>query len=166
METLELFQRTLEYNLWANLRALDSLRSTNPTSAKATSALMDILLVEGLWLARLRGEDTGKVASDVFRQVPELGLAGMIENSFAEYDAYLKTLDEPALDAVYEFTMHFDEPCRMTRREMLAHIFNQSMYHRGQLNMIVDDEGGEPFLLTYASFMQEMGTVGFHATEQ
>ena len=90
METLELFKRQYEFNYWANLRALESLRSTKPVSAKATHALTQILMTEKLWLTRLLGENAGKVPSNLFRSVSQTGFEGMIEESFSKYEAYLK----------------------------------------------------------------------------
>lgn len=156
METLELLRLKLAYNHWANLRALESLRTTEAVSRKASSALVDILMNEKLWLTHLTKQNTGKVPSHIFRGVSTVGYEALIEESYSGYHAYLEPLNEGQLDDFGTFNPMLGNTTCPSTREVLTHVFNQSASHRGQIALAVRDEGGEPVASDYLSFLRSL----------
>ena len=156
METLELIQTKLAYNDWANRRALQSLGAMQSPSAQAVRALSHILLVEKLWLARLRRE-TIAPRSDFF---PELSLTecrALIHEGLRNYTDYLRTLAEEQLDVVGNFATLAGSKYTASTRDVLTHVMMHSMYHRGQVALAIREDGGEPLQSDYILFVRESG---------
>ena len=155
MESLQTLHLKLAYNDWANRRALESLRVMKSGSSRGSRALSHILLVEKLWLARLRREAIGKTPTEFF---PELALSeceALMDESRDGYQAYLKTLSEDQLDLVGDFQTIAGGKYRASTRDVLTHVAAHSMYHRGQVAMAIREDGGEPQQSDYILFVRE-----------
>lgn len=155
MESLGLIQRKLAYNDWANRRALQSLRVMKSPSARGARALSHILLVERLWLARLRREHIGKVPTDFFPELPLTECETLINESLNNYQTYLGTLSEEQLDAVGSFRTLAGGKYEASTRDVLTHVLGHSMYHRGQVALAIREDGGEPQQSDYILFVRE-----------
>ena len=156
METLDLVQRKLAYNDWANRRALESLRAMNSPSARAVRALSHVLLVEKLWLARLRRE-TIAPRSDFFPELSLTACEALIDESLTNYTDYLRTLAEEQLDVVGSFETLAGGKYTASTRDVLTHVMMHSMYHRGQVALAIRENGGEPLQSDYILFARESG---------
>jgi len=155
METLQLLKRKVEYNDWANRRTLESLRAMKSPSSRAARALSHILLVEKLWLARLRREEIGKPPTDFFPELPLSQCQGLIEESLNSYQTYLRKLTEAQLDEVGDFKTLAGSKYRASTRDVLTHVMAHSMYHRGQVALAMREDGGEPQQSDYILFVRE-----------
>ena len=155
METLDLIRRKLVYNDWANRRALESLRVMKSPSSRAARALAHILLVEKLWLSRLRRDEIKNVAADFFPELPLMQCEGLIEESVTGYTQYLRTLTEAQLDVIGNYETLAGSKYVASRRDVLTHVMNHSMYHRGQVALAIREDGGEPLQSDYILFVRE-----------
>ena len=151
-----MIQRKLAYNDWANRRALESLRVMKSGSSRGSRALSHILLVEKLWLARLRREPIGKTPSEFFPELPLSECEALMDESRDSYRAYLGTLTEAELDMVGEFQTILGGKYESSTRDVLTHVMSHSMYHRGQVAMSIREDGGEPQQSDYILFVREM----------
>src|SRR2546423_920450 len=118
METLNLIHRKLAYNDWANRRALESLRVMKSGSSRGSRALSHILLVEKLWLARLRRETIGKVPTEFFPELPLSECEGLMDESRDSYTTYLETLSEDQLDLIGDFQTMAGGKYQASRRDV------------------------------------------------
>src|SRR6266567_494738 len=155
METLDLIRRKLAYNDWANRRPLESLRTMKSPSSRAARALAHVLLVERLWLARLRREEIKNVPSDFFPELPLTHCKDLIEESLAGYHQYIRTLTEAQLGVVGNYETLAGSKYAASSRDVLTHVMNHSMYHRGQVALSIREDGGEPLQSDYILFVRE-----------
>src|SRR3954464_5338078 len=87
---LELIKRLFAYDVWANARALDSLRDAQ--AGKALAPLAHLLVSEQIWLMRLQGEDTSAV--DKSPELSHAECASLALELRASYASYLDSLGE------------------------------------------------------------------------
>lgn len=156
METLDLLYRKLAYNDWANCRALESLRAMQIPSSRATRALSHILLVEQLWLARLKRAELVQTPTEFFPELPLSECEALINESLKNYKAYLESLTEAQLDAIGNFATLAGGKYQASTRDVLNHVMMHSMYHRGQVALAIREDGGEPQQSDYILFVREI----------
>ncbi|HEY3025023.1 MAG TPA: DinB family protein [Pyrinomonadaceae bacterium] len=154
METLQLIQRKLVYNEWANRRALESLQAMDTLSSRGVRALSHVLLVEKLWLARLRREEM-KLPPEFFPALRLPECSALIDENLNGYQGYLGVVTEQGLDAVQDFQTIKGDKYRLSIRDVLTHVMMHSMYHRGQVSLAIREDGGEPLQSDYSLFMRE-----------
>jgi uncharacterized damage-inducible protein DinB len=159
METLQLLERKVDYNDWANRRALESLRAMKSPSSRGVRALSHILLVERLWLARLRRKEIGQPPPDFFPELPLTQCQDLIDESLNGYKAYLGKLTEVQLDVVGNFETLAGSKYEASTREVLNHVMMHSMYHRGQVALAIREDGGEPLQSDFILFVRESAKV-------
>src|SRR5690349_18831765 len=53
MNTLAMLRRTYRYNVWANQRAIESIKQMSAPSQKAIKTLSHLVLAEQEWLSRI-----------------------------------------------------------------------------------------------------------------
>ena len=155
METLDLIRRKLAYNDWANRRALESLRVMKSPSSRAARALAHLLLVEKLWLSRLRREEIKQGPGDFFPELPLTQCEGLIDETLTGYTQYIRTLTEAQLDVIGNYETLAGSKYVASRRDVLAHVMNHSTYHRGQVALAIREDGGEPLQTDYILFVRE-----------
>lgn len=136
---LEFLRKLFSYDEWAISRSLSSLE--NPDNSKARLLLSHILLSEKIWLVRLKGEDSSHIQT-----FEEFSLARCIEISGELHRSYIKFLDslqEKDLDFLitYQNTkgLEFQTPVK----DILTHVGLHGVYHRGQIALLVRENGGQ-----------------------
>lgn len=139
---IELLQRMLRYDRWANREALRSLRQGTPP-ARSLRWLGHIIGAELLWLSRMDGKQSPLPVW------PELSLE-QCDNLLQDLGRRLPgdlTEDSPARQVRY--TNSKGEPWTSTVEEILTHIVIHSAYHRGQIASDLRASGQEPAYTDY-----------------
>jgi uncharacterized damage-inducible protein DinB len=143
----EVLGRWFEYDHWANLQALDSLRAGS-SGERARKLMAHIAASERLWYDRLLGRPQSMAVW------PDLTLdqcAALVDQMAARWQGYLGGLAPDGLQAVKGYTNSKGEPWRNTVQDVLVHVVMHSGYHRGQIAAAVRAEGGEP---AYTDFIE------------
>jgi uncharacterized damage-inducible protein DinB len=143
----ELLGRWFEYDHWANLQTLRSLRAGS-FSQRTRKIMAHVPATERLWYDRLLG---GPQSMPVW---PDLTLdqsAALVDEMAARWREYLGGLAPEGLQAVTGYTNSKGEPWRNTVQDVLVHVVMHSGYHRGQIAAAVRAEGGEP---AYTDFIE------------
>jgi uncharacterized damage-inducible protein DinB len=159
METLRAIDKKFAYNDWANRRALKALRFMESPSSRAVRAFAHLLLVEKLWLARLRRTEM-KLPAEFFPELPFTECEALLDESREAYGAFLGSLTEAELDLVSNFTSLKGDKYEASTRDVLTHVTMHSMYHRGQVALAIREDGGEPLQSDYILFVRETSDRG------
>lgn len=129
------------YNLWANDQFINYFRGQDPLLVEQhvpgsfpslRKTLMHIWDAQHIWYRRLHGESPAAFLSSSWTGTVDEVYMGLFRTSeeLAEFTREL---------AIYEFqqTVNYTTissgPQSSRRYEILLHVFNHSMYHRGQL---------------------------------
>ena len=154
MQTIEELRDLLNYNEWANRRAIAALKASADPSAKALRALTHLLVSEKTWLLRFQIEQD----STGFNFWPDASLQqceALADETARAYQDFVGGLTEEGLDAVATYKNSKGVEYQTPYREMLTHVLIHSAYHRGQVAMAVRAEGGEPASTDYITFVRE-----------
>ena len=154
MQTIEQLNDLLNYNEWANRRAIASLQALANPPTKALLALTHLLIAEQAWLARFQSEPD----STGFNFWPDASLQeceAMAGEMTLAYKEFVGSLTEERLDDVATYKNSKGVEYQTPYREMLTHVMMHSAYHRGQVAMAIRAEGGEPANTDYIGFVRE-----------
>ena len=151
MNALEPLRLSAAYNRWANeglyaacaaLDGADYRRDLGAFFRSVHGTLNHLLLVDRLWLDRLRGEAPAFTTLDA-----ELhGEFAALRTARAEADAaivdYLDTLDADALAQPLCFTSFVTRQAMLMPRWVgLTQLFNHQLHHRGQVTALLSRLG-------------------------
>jgi len=118
-------------------------------------SLNHLLLVDRLWLARLRGEKTGKV--DLGEEL-ETDRQRLERSVFEQCDAlidFTDALDETRIDAGISYVSSKGESFTMPLAPLMAHIVNHGTHHRGQVSTALTQLGIEAPVMDIPYFLIE-----------
>lgn len=144
-------QRLLDHLVWANRRALASLRRAPDDEGRRY--LAHLLASEKVWLTRIR---TGE-SSDL-EIWPELTLDGcedLMRENAQSYGDLLVELSEDELSRKVTYQNSRGVEFHTPLVEILLHVFTHGAYHRGQIARRVRSAGGEPVNTDVITFVRE-----------
>lgn len=137
------FSMLARYHRWAYGRLYERVNEVHDADYFADrqlffgsihASLNHLLLVDRVWLARLRREQTGKVN---LAEELESGRQDLERAIFAQCDAFIAYTDslvEEKIDAEIDYVSSKDEPYTMPLAPLIAHIVNHGTHHRGQIS--------------------------------
>lgn len=128
------------YNAWANAQFAQYFESVPeklltqfvpgsfPSIQKTLIHTWD---AQDIWYRRLHGENPVKFRSTSWKGTTEDVLRGLSDSSDA-YVQLIDSLDHMSLEEDLPYVTISSGPQTSRRYEILLHVFNHSMYHRGQ----------------------------------
>jgi uncharacterized damage-inducible protein DinB len=161
------FVMMANYNEWANARLFRAAGTLNEALYRKDvgayfrslhGTLNHLLVADRIWMRRLTGtgEHPERLKAILFEDLPSLRAARVEEDS--RIIAFVKSLDEPAFEEVWDYRTLSGAPQRQRRREILAHLFNHETHHRGQAHAILTVLGvAEPESLDLLIMQRDKG---------
>lgn len=144
----EFLRQLFAYDAWAISRNLSSLAALE--NSKVRLLLSHVLIAEKIWLLRLNGEDSSHVST--FEEFSLAECATMSEELHKSYLEFLNSLAEKDLNSpiTYKNTkgIEFQTPIK----DVLTHVGLHGVYHRGQIALLVRENGGEAMNTDYITF--------------
>lgn len=141
---IEHLRRLLQYDAWANMETLSSLRAVTPPP-RSLKWMAHIVGAECLWLARLRGEPT---PLPVWPELEVESCGKLLEELSRRWPEYLEDGGESLGDSV-SYTNSKGESWSNTVEEILTHVTIHSAYHRGQIASDLRAAGKVPAYTDY-----------------
>lgn len=137
------FKKLLAYDQWALDQLLGDLEALPTPDATALGRMAHVIQAEELWVGRLLGEDVTGVKTvwpdtTVAQCRAKLGPVGK------KWAAYLETLKPEELGRVLRYKSTRGDDCELSVGGAIAHTFDHSTYHRGQIATAIKKAGGEP----------------------
>ncbi len=145
---LDHFRGLLAYETWANAAAIASLETVpapnraGPAWDRACRLLPHNQLARRIWLNRIRGEAYESPTEWFPPMTPEQTRTACATVDAAWADFLGALADAGQLEREVRYTSSEGTGYVSLVREILAHVFNHSTYHRGQVARLVKECGG------------------------
>ena len=139
--TKEYFIQLAGYNVWANDIVCSWLEKISDAqwSAEVASSfnsiqetVLHITAAEHIWLQRMNKEQDQVWLQSSFAGTKDEHMA-LWKKASAALKGFVETFDEKDLPANLDFKRLNGDAYSMPYYELLAHVFNHSTYHRGQI---------------------------------
>ena len=134
---LDEIKRLFEYDSWAigqQLSALDGIDNTD-----ALTRLAHILAAKQIWLVRLNGQDSSSIETQPEMSLAECrSLAAELDSKFIEF---ISALGEDYLQTSISYQNTKGDPFKTPIGEILTHVAFHSAYHRGQISLLLRQNG-------------------------
>jgi uncharacterized damage-inducible protein DinB len=145
----EILERLLTYNDEANRRFIEAAL-TSPAE-RVGAILSHVLNAHHIWIARVGGVSP----TDDPRQLrPSEEWAGM---NAENYRRSLELLQSEDVERIVEYRDTKGNPHSNRVRDIFLHVVNHSSYHRGQLALLLGQEGKTAPATDYIFYMRERG---------
>lgn len=154
----------VDYQLWANDRMFAALGRLDAPSLIQDMGLFfhnihhtvdHILLVNRLWLARLRGEsskvDFSKIAYPDWNPLIESTQAHM-----REWQLWLEGCDDAFFERELAYVTSKGEHEQMWVRDVLTHMMTHQAHHRGQISAVITRLGYPVLEMDYLYYKREI----------
>ena len=144
----EKYRRLFEYEKDSDAKVLASLQAVAdpiramPQFQKAVDLLAHLVAARNMWLYRL-GE--GSKPAELFPiETPLASLPNLVKEMETAWSSYLENLTDDQIARVFEYQSYDGPRFRNTVDDVLTQLFGHSLYHRGQIAMILRSIGAEP----------------------
>lgn len=153
------YRRWFEYEKDSHQKVLASLnavrgelRTAGPFQ-KAIDLMAHITAARRMWLFRF---GVSKEPAELFPQNVELDdLPRLVASMQTAWSDYLDKLEDTELARVFEYQSYEGDRFRNTIEDILTQLFGHSLYHRGQIAMILRSIGAEPAVTDYVYWTRE-----------
>jgi len=142
-------RKLIEHLEWADAAALEALRASGGSDARALTTYSHVLGAEAVWLARLAGRTSDIAVWPVLTLEQAAALAA---RNAAELDALVASLGPDDLDREIDYRTSDGRAFRSTIDDILLHVALHGSYHRGQIALLIRVGGGEPASTDYIAF--------------
>lgn len=146
---IEQYRRWFEYEKDAHAKVLQSLEAvpaegrSSPAYGRAVDILAHIAVGRQLWLFRLGGAK--EMPPNLFLEGAELpDVVATLAAAHEAWTAYLAGLTDEDLAREFEYTAWVGGRYRSRVEDVLTQMYGHSLYHRGQIAMLVRTAGGKP----------------------
>lgn len=135
---------------WADLRTLDSLRAMREPPPQALDLFVHMLAAQHVWSRRIEN------ATPAYEVWPKLSLDEAARLARANHDVYrsMAGASEAELARIVSYTNTSGRSFETPLSEILLHVTHHSMYHRGQIALLVRASGGAPLSTDYITFVR------------
>lgn len=154
------YRRWFEYEKDAHGKVLASLhnvaaeRRSSPSFQKAVDLFAHIMAARWLWLFRF-----GVVAEaphDIFPNGVSLEtLDSLAEQMHAAWSTYLDRMDDSQVARVFDYRSLDGPEYRNSVEDILTQLFGHSLYHRGQIALLLRSAGAEPAATDFVFWSRE-----------
>ena len=134
------FQRLYEFNAWANQRIVKCLTDQNVSNEKMISLMGHIAAAEMLWLHRVKGLPKPDVK--LWSNYSHEELFAMLNKADKEWLDYINSTGD--FDRELNYTNYTGDPFVNNVESIMIHTVNHASYHRGQVAMLLRQNGFEP----------------------
>lgn len=156
------YRRWFEYERDSHAKVLSSLnavpggRRGAPEFRKAASLLAHIIQARRLWLYRMGVARESPTLEEMFPENVGLSdLQARLETMQGAWSAYLAGLDDAAIASAFDYKSFEGQPFRNTIADILTQLYGHSLYHRGQIAMLLRTMGAEPATTDFLFWSRE-----------
>ena len=150
------YERDSHAKVLAALNAVPPERRGAPEFRKAAALLGHIIEARRLWLFRMGAAQEGPKLADMFAEgasLPEL--SNRLEEMHAAWSRHLATLDDAAIARHFEYRSFEGQPFRNVVADILTQLYGHSLYHRGQIALLMRTMGEEPAATDFLFWTRE-----------
>lgn len=152
MNTQSYFAILFQYNAWANLRVLDAIERQQITHEKILTLLGHILVAQIVWLDRIMKFDPP--ALKLWGTYTTGELRAMCEDANRRWKDYIQ--EHESFDQILDYKNFKGDPFRNRIDRIMMHVANHGTYHRGQIAMLMRQNGLEPVGTDFITWDREI----------
>jgi uncharacterized damage-inducible protein DinB len=157
--TADNYRRWFEYEQDSNAKVLTSLQAVAdplrgmPEYQKAVDLLAHLVAARNIWLYRL---GFGSQPLELFptgtsiRELPQL-----LDQMQSAWGKYLQSLTDTELARRFDYASYDGPRFRNTVEDVLTQLYGHSLYHRGQIAMLLRSIGAEPAATDFIYWTRE-----------
>ncbi len=146
----ETFIELNEYNSWSYKLLLKAVRALPAPSDSLLAVFGHAVIAEHVWLRRMQG------AEDPPPPVwPDMNLdeiESQIEHNRQAMAHYIAELPVGSFAEGIQYTNSKGDRYQNILGDILMHVHLHAGYHRGQINKLIRQEGGEPAIVDYIAY--------------
>jgi uncharacterized damage-inducible protein DinB len=150
MSENSLLGRLIEYDRWANAQTRDSLVPVAGKAPKAVTLLAHIHTGWSAWMDRIEQTEREII------WFPEVGLdecEQLGEIAQSRWDSFLGGMPDNWPTAKYPAKLLDGRAAEFTLSEIVMQLVTHGSHHRGQINTLVCQAGGEPEYTTFMGYV-------------
>lgn len=148
------YKRLNEYSYWANQRIQDALRSMDEAEALQEKKLLaHITAAERVWLTRLEGKDSSKLAIWPAYNLQEC--EALTETNAEGYRRYLEGITDADFASLVTYRSSTGQEFRTAVGDILSHVTLHGSYHRGQIASFLRVNGFTPVSSDFILYARE-----------
>lgn len=148
------YEREVTAKVFASLDTVPNDRRDTAEFRKALTILGHIVAARRLWLFRLGAGSA--FSGPLFPEDADAArLRAEWQDAVAQWSAYLAGCDDAELDRVCEYRSIDGAGFRNRVEDILTQLYGHSLYHRGQLAMLVKGLGGHPAATDFVFWCRE-----------
>ncbi|MEH7416348.1 DinB family protein [Neobacillus drentensis] len=134
--------KMFEHLDWANLRILESLKTTGEQNSAAKRLLSHTLLAEEVWFNRIKGLDHNP--HGIWTELSLTECSNLMEKNKQGFSNLLMGLSEIKAEDLIVYKNSTGKEFSTSVKDILIHVALHGQYHRGQINRYLREEGFEP----------------------
>ena len=132
-----------KYDVWANRRLLITIKNNSDIKRKRIRKIFShIISAQLIWLNRIEDHPTSPFPLWETYKVSEIET--MIEESSERWIKFLTTYKLDTLEEVIRYQNTKGETYENRLRQIITHVLNHSMHHRGQIALLLREKDIAP----------------------
>jgi uncharacterized damage-inducible protein DinB len=136
------FVNLFKYSEWANKQVYDVIKNEKKIPEKVLELFSHILISQEKWLDRIQTKETEYSS---FWEIQSLDrLLKLNSETTQRWLKFLDELEEEDLNKIHAYVNSKGKPFKNTLFEIMTHLVNHGSYHRGQINLVLRQNGLEP----------------------
>jgi uncharacterized damage-inducible protein DinB len=156
----EYFSHVYTYVKWADLRQLDSIKPLSDEEyfkdrgwsfGNIHKLLLHCISAQNVWLDRFEGRKPVWIFDDP-RYARRDSIEPMLIQTHTKMSLFLEKQAPQALAAVLTYPNLKGEIFSVPLWQLIVHVCNHSMHHRGQINSMIKLAGGNPPQVDYSAW--------------
>jgi uncharacterized damage-inducible protein DinB len=146
------FLKTFRHMKWSDIRVLNLLEEENISSGKAVELLSHIVIAEDTWYKRI----TNEVYENKFWNLLSFEeCKKMIVQTNLNFIKYIRSLPEMDFQKKIAYKNSKGVDFTTSLEDIFTHIALHGMYHRGQIMLLMRNNGKDVVTTDYAMFIRE-----------
>ena len=137
-----------QYNAWANNRVLNCLIRQNVETEKIMSVMGHVVAAQFLWLHRIKGLPPADVK--LWGDYKLTQLVKMAEDAGRLWLEFIEATEN--FDRPLTYFNYTGDPYVNNVEMIMIHLVNHSTYHRGQIALLLRQEGFEPINTEFITY--------------
>lgn len=142
------FTKLYQYNQWANQRVLGALDKQQVDDEKILTIMSHVVSALFIWLSRIEGKSPA--AYPLWKQYSRTELLKMNEEITQRWIKFVENTDDFNRELVYN--NYLGDPYKNNVEQIMIHLVNHSTYHRGQVALLMRQNGFEPINTDFITY--------------
>ena len=149
---VDYIQRLYTYNFDVNNLVIENIQELKQDYDKTITIMAHLLTAEKIWMMRLRGKDLSKQIIWPAFSLDECRT--QLRENKNVYAKYLAKKNDHSLRANLIYTTSKGEKFETPIIDILMHVIVHGGYHRGQINALIRQAGGEPINTDFIHYVR------------